>query len=106
MSKSTTSSAALKPRRSLIDSERPGEGRRLSILGVPLGFGCSMAGVDIGPAALRVARLNQRVAQLGYEVRDLGDLRPERPTSQPEAGEKAKYLREISALCETLSDET
>jgi arginase len=105
MSKSTASSAALKPRLSLIDPERPGQGRRLSIVGVPLGFGCSMAGVDIGPAALRVARLNQRVAQLGYEVRDLGDLRPDRTTSQPEPGEKAKFLREISAACEALSQE-
>ena len=47
--------------------------KSLSILGVPLGYGASMAGVDMGPAALRVARLNQRIARLGYVVRDLGD---------------------------------
>jgi arginase len=61
--------------------------------------------VDIGPAAMRVARLNQRVAQLGYEVRDLGDLRVERPQHQPEAGETLKYLREISHACEDLCRE-
>src|SRR5919112_1634677 len=36
--------------------------KAVTILGVPLGYGASMAGVDIGPAALRVARLNQRIA--------------------------------------------
>lgn len=79
---------------------RPGFGRRISILGVPLGFGGGLEGVDIGPAAMRVARLNQRVAQLGYEVRDLGDLRIERPRHLPEAGERLKYLHEISRACE------
>jgi arginase len=77
----------------------------VSILGVPLGYGASMAGVDIGPAALRVARLNQRIARLGYSVRDLGDTRPERPQSAPEDEEKLKYVREISNTCEELAAE-
>ncbi len=84
-------------------SDRPGVGRRVSILGVPLGYGSSLAGVDIGPAALRVARLNQRIAQLGYEVRDLGDMRVVRPQSPPDPAAKAKYLPEISAACEELA---
>lgn len=75
----------------------------IAILGVPLGYGASMAGVDIGPAALRVARLNQRIARLGYSVRDLGDMRLERPQVFPEEGEKLKYVREISAACEQLA---
>ena len=86
-----------------LPSDRPGVGRRVSILGVPLGFGSSLAGVDIGPAALRVARLNQRIAQLGYEVRDLGDMRVARPLAQPDPAEKVKYLPEISAVCEELA---
>ena len=86
-------------------TDRPGAGRRVSILGVPLGFGSSMAGVDIGPAALRVARLNQRIAQLGYEVRDLGDMRIERPQAPADAAEKVKHLHEISAVCEGLARE-
>lgn len=84
---------------------QPGGGRRVSILGVPLGFGCSLAGVDLGPAAMRIARLNQRIAQLGYEVRDLGDMRLERPQTTPPPQEKAKYLHEISAACAALAVE-
>src|SRR4026209_1394318 len=77
----------------------------VSILGVPLGYGASMAGVDIGPAALRVARLNQRIARLGYLVDDRGDMRLERPRTFPDEGEKLKYVREISNRCEALATE-
>ena len=77
----------------------------ITILGVPLGYGASMAGVDIGPAALRVARLTQRIGRLGYSVRDLGDMRLERPQSLPEEDEKLKYVREISSACEQLAGE-
>ena len=84
---------------------RPGAGRRVSIFGVPLGYGASLAGVDLGPAALRIARLNKRAAQLGYEVRDLGDLRVPRPPVDAELGEKVKYLPEVSAVCRELADE-
>jgi arginase len=82
------------------DRQRP---KAVSILGVPLGYGASMAGVDMGPAALRVARLNLRIAQLGYEVHDLGDLRLERSQLVPPTGEKLKYLNEIKAACEELA---
>jgi len=77
--------------------------KALSILGVPLGYGASMAGVDIGPAALRVARLNQRIARLGYSVHDLGDMRLERPQTFPEVDDKLKYVREIGNACEQLA---
>ncbi len=77
--------------------------RSLSLLGVPLGYGASMAGVDIGPAALRVARITQRIARLGYSVHDLGDMRLERPQTLPEVEEKLKYVREISNACEQLA---
>ncbi|MBA3727468.1 MAG: arginase [Armatimonadetes bacterium] len=80
-------------------------GRAVSILGVPLGYGASMAGVDMGPAALRVAGLNERIAELGYKVREAGDLRLERPHNRPDPNDKLKYLKEISAACEQLAVE-
>src|SRR5258705_13012278 len=76
--------------------------RAVSILGVPLGYGASMAGVDMGPAALRVAGLYQRISKLGLSVRDLGDLRLERAHTDPKPDEKLKYLRQISSTCEEL----
>ena len=79
--------------------------KAVTVLGVPLGYGASMAGVDIGPAALRVARITQRIAGLGYSVHDLGDMRLERPQTFPEAEDKLKYVREISNACEQLAVE-
>ena len=78
--------------------------KAVGVLGVPLAYGASMAGVELGPAALRVARLNRRIAQLGYEVRDLGDLHVEQSQSTPEPGAKLKYLREITAACEDIAE--
>ena len=82
---------------------QPGGGKRACIIGAPCGFGASIAGVDLGPAAMRVARLRQRVAGLGYEVRDRGDLHIECPAEPPPAGEKLRYLKEIKAACELLA---
>jgi arginase len=85
--------------------ERPGAGRRVSILGVPLGYGCDTAGVDLGPAALRVAKLSPRIAKLGYEVRDLGNVRI--PVVEPATNPcpEIKHLAEIQGVCEELAGE-
>src|SRR5258706_3910046 len=83
----------------------PGTGKSVSILGVPLSFGQSMAGVDLGPGAIRVAGLAHRIEKLGYQVEDLDDLPLERPRSLPAVGEKVKYLREIHEACERLASE-
>ena len=98
-------SAVTETTNTTIIRRQPGAGRRLSIIGMPLGFGCGTAGVDLGPAAMRVARLNQRLAQLGYEVRDLGDLRAAYPQQPCPPQAKAKYLHEVSEACETLAGE-
>lgn len=85
--------------------KEPGEGKSVAIIGVPLGFGASMAGVDLGPSAIRVANLDRRISNLGYSVRDLGDLPIERPRRQASQEDKAKYLKEIAAACEELAVE-
>jgi arginase len=82
----------------------PNAKKAVGIIGVPLAYGASMAGVELGPAALRVARLNRRVGQLGYHVRDLGDLHVEEAQSQPDAAEKLKYLDQIGTACEDLAE--
>ncbi|MBV9925020.1 MAG: arginase [Acidobacteria bacterium] len=83
----------------------PEERRRACIIGAPCGFGADIAGVDLGPAAMRIARLRQRIAGLGYEVRDKGDLHMECPSEPPPAGTKLRYLEEIRAACEHLARE-
>jgi arginase len=77
----------------------------LAIIGAPLDLGAGRRGVDMGPSAVRVAGLGQRVRALGYEVADLGNV----PVVQPEAVDdpgpgEAKYLAQIAASCERLGD--
>jgi arginase len=83
----------------------PGAGKPLSIVGVPLSYGQSKGGVHLGPAAIRVAGLAQRISNLGYEVNDRGDLQIERSHSLPGFDEKLKYLTEIHDACERLAAE-
>jgi arginase len=87
-------------------SEHPGTGKTVGILGVPLSFGQSMAGVHLGPAAIRVAGLAQQIAKLGYEVDDRGDLTVARSHTLPGFEEKLKYLTEVFDACERLCAET
>lgn len=40
--------------------------RRIRVMGVPLDLGASRRGVDMGPSAMRVAGLEQRLEALGH----------------------------------------
>jgi len=86
--------------------ETPGAGKSVSILGVPLSYGQSKGGVHLGPAAIRVAGLAQRITGLGYEVNDRGDLPIQRSHSLPGFEEKLKYLNEIYDACNLLATQT
>jgi arginase len=48
--------------------------RSVRIIGVPLDLGASRRGVDMGPSALRIARLVERLEAIGYTVEDSGNL--------------------------------
>jgi arginase len=82
---------------------QPSGSRAVGIVGVPLSYGASMAGVDLGPGAMRVAGLVDRISALGYSVRDLGDLRVERPRVRAKADDNLKFLKQISSACEDLA---
>src|SRR6185436_20173436 len=83
-----------------VDSPVP---KAVGIIGVPLAYGASMAGVELGPAALRVARLNRRISQLGYKVRDLGDLHVPEDPGRAYPADKLKHLGPIPTACEDLA---
>jgi arginase len=76
---------------------------RISIIGAPLDLGQGRRGVDMGPSAMRVANLNARLASLGYEIEDLGNVSVEQPEAAPEGHPKAKYLPQIAATCQRLA---
>ena len=46
----------------------------ISIIGVPLDFGQSRRGVDMGPSAIRYAGAVGRLEAIGHQVTDEGDI--------------------------------
>jgi arginase len=68
----------------------------IAIIGAPLDLGQDRRGVDMGPSALRVASLNSRIASLGYEVEDWGNIPVEQKEAAPEGQPSAKYLAQIA----------
>ena len=74
------------------------------IIGVPLDLGADRRGVDMGPSALRIAGLGDRISALGYAVTDRGNLAaPIRETLRPGAPGK-KYIGDIAGVCRRLFD--
>jgi arginase len=52
---------------------------------------------------MRVANLNGRLASLGYEVEDLGNIAVEQPESLPAGPERSRYLPHITQTCARLA---
>src|SRR5947209_16303819 len=75
----------------------------IAIIGAPLDLGAGRRGVDMGPSAVRVANLNARLTELGYEVKDLGNVPVEQPESLSEGPPNAKYLPQITHICTRLA---
>ncbi len=75
----------------------------IAIIGAPMDLGAGRRGVDMGPSALRVAGLNEKIASLGYEVEDLGNIVVDQPESLPVGAENARYLPQIAHTCARLA---
>jgi arginase len=78
--------------------------RRVTLIGVPLDLGAGRRGVDMGPSAFRVAEVDAKIAHLGLEVDDRGDLPVKIQETQGAGDPRLKYLREIVEVCEALRD--
>jgi arginase len=67
-------------------------------------LGAGRRGVDMGPSAMRLAGLNEKLSALGYEVEDLGNVVVEQPESSPVGKREARYLPQIAHTCARLAD--
>jgi arginase len=76
------------------------------MIGVPLDFGASRRGVEMGPAALRIAQMAESLRAIGHAVTDVGDISvPERATLSREVAGRG-FLPLITRVCEELAEET
>ncbi|MCE7735599.1 MAG: arginase [Candidatus Heimdallarchaeota archaeon] len=47
---------------------------KIAIIGVPQDLGASRRGVDMGASAMRIAGLHKKLEDLGYEIKDYGNI--------------------------------
>jgi arginase len=76
--------------------------RPVHIIGVSLDLGGNRRGVDMGPSAMRIAGLGERLSALGVAVVDEGDLVAPIPETKSFGDPTKKYIREIARVCERL----
>ncbi|HSP89123.1 MAG TPA: arginase family protein, partial [Ignavibacteriaceae bacterium] len=67
----------------------------VNIIGFPMDLGADRRGVDMGPSALRIAGLNEKLENLGYIIKDSGDIFVQIMEKQKISNPKLKYLSEI-----------
>jgi arginase len=81
------------------------ETKTVTLIGVPLEEGSGRGGCAMGPAAYRIAGIASALNELGYAVKDRGDLRPAPATDLPEMAE-AKHLPIVGAFTRAIEAET
>jgi arginase len=87
---------------------RPGAGKRIDLIGAPLGFGAGKPGSELGVEAMRMAPLRQRrlidlIRQLGYETVDRGNVEIVNPQADAMPAENPRYLPEVIASSDNIA---
>ncbi len=75
----------------------------IDIIGFPMDLGADRRGVDMGPSALRIAGIAEKLNALGYRVNDKGDIAIKSRKRQKITFLKLKYLNEIVRASEILA---
>lgn len=83
--------------------------KKITIVGIPMDFGQTLRGVDMGPAAVRYTGLVSRLRALGHDVQDRGDVSV--PIRECDLGsddadscskDTKKYTQQIKKVCESV----
>lgn len=77
----------------------------ITLVGVPMEEGSGRRGAAMGPAALRIAGIDKALTDLGYDVRDNGDIRPVPARDLPVLG-NALNLQTVGAFVRELEAQT
>ena len=79
----------------------------IHIIGAPMDLGAGRRGVDMGPSAIRIAGIGDRLRELGHRVIDEGDISIKTQEEQKIRDPRMKYLPEITravtVLCNKVS---
>src|SRR4029453_5443776 len=81
------------------------EARRVAIIGAELDLGAGRRGVDMGPSAIRYAGLGERLAALGIDSEDWGNVFPRVRETRDPGEQNARFLTEIRETCERIAEQ-
>ncbi len=84
-------------------SVKVSQSKEVDIIGFPMDLGAGRRGVDMGPSALRIAGISQKLEALGYSIIDHGDVFIHSQEGQSISNPKMKYLEEIVKTSEELA---
>jgi arginase len=90
-------------------SDFPGKDKKIGLIGIPLGYAAGQVGSELGVTAMRLAnvrgqRLVEHLLELGFDVKDHGDVAVMQPAAVAASEDKPKYLPEMIASCEKMVD--
>jgi arginase len=77
--------------------------RKLAVIGGALDLGAGRRGVDMGPSAIRYAGLDDRLAGLGLDCSDWGNVETVIPEATAEGDPRARFLSQIKDACERIA---
>ncbi len=69
-------------------------------------LGAGRRGVDMGPSAMRIARIGPRLEELGHQVNDIGNIPVRQAETLAPPDSKARFIAAISDCCKLLAQET
>lgn len=71
---------------------KPEINKNISIIGAPLDMAASLRGCRLGPDAIRLAGIVERLEAIGYEVTDLGNIQVQNTLAQDRAANNLNHL--------------
>lgn len=77
---------------------KPSMNSNLSVIGVAIDLGAGTPGVSLGPSAIRYAGVIERLQNIGYDVKDTGDIVAIKPVSAVSEGTNLKNLDEVTRV--------
>src|ERR1700758_792822 len=76
---------------------------KIGVVGAPVDLGQQRRGTDMGPSAIRIARLEERLEALDHKVSDFGNI-PAADMSTARLGDRRlRYLDAVVTECELIA---
>jgi len=76
----------------------------VSVIGVPSDLGANMRGANIGPAAVRIAGIHDKLRMLGFQIEECGDISVPLRESLSQQEVQNKNRQSIIDICNRLAD--